>query len=203
MSLLTVLHDKWVLSLSAFLLFCILAFCFTNDSRRHALLARLCSGRHRSSSALTPPASILGEKPGLERAGQSSASSTTAKDFTKIFPPSRHFMLSKLSRLILLPEQPIDPEPTADDLVKNLLPSVRSYDIHNDIVKYTPTRFSTAEIKALGNFPDYDILSGIPLPKPYAEFDPTKALPRPYRPFRWAYHQTMGKRALKQSLGAN
>jgi len=29
------------------------------------------------------------------------------------------------------------------------------------------------------------------LPEPYGGFDPAKALPRPYRPFRWAYHQTM------------
>jgi hypothetical protein len=45
----------------------------------------------------------------------------------------------------------------------------------------------------MGDFPAYDILSGIPLPEPYVNFDPAKAVPRPYRPFRWAYHQTMCK----------
>lgn len=56
---------------------------------------------------------------------------------------------------------------------------------------YTPTGFSIAEIKALGDFPDYAALSGIPLPEVYEGFEIEKALPRPYRPFRWAYHQTM------------
>lgn len=56
---------------------------------------------------------------------------------------------------------------------------------------YTCTEFSVEEIKALGDFPDYAMLSGVPLPKPYEDFDITKAIPRPFRPFRWAYHQTM------------
>jgi hypothetical protein len=55
----------------------------------------------------------------------------------------------------------------------------------------TPCGFSVDEIKALGDFPDYAKLSGMPLPEPYPNFDISKALPRPYRPFRWAYHQTM------------
>ncbi|KAI9894542.1 MAG: hypothetical protein M1814_001896 [Vezdaea aestivalis] len=56
---------------------------------------------------------------------------------------------------------------------------------------FTPTEFTSAEIEALGDFPDYAQLSGVPLPKPYENFDITKAIPRPYRPLRWAYHQTM------------
>jgi hypothetical protein len=55
----------------------------------------------------------------------------------------------------------------------------------------TPCGFSIDEIRALGDFPDYAELSGVPLPKPYLDFDISRALPRPYRPFRWAYHQTM------------
>ncbi len=55
----------------------------------------------------------------------------------------------------------------------------------------SPTGISVGEIAALGVFPDYARLSGVPLPKAYPEFDITKALPRPYRPFRWPYHQTM------------
>lgn len=47
------------------------------------------------------------------------------------------------------------------------------------------------EIAAYGRFPDYAALSGVPLPTAYPKFDIIKALPRPYRPFRWAYHQTM------------
>jgi hypothetical protein len=56
---------------------------------------------------------------------------------------------------------------------------------------YTPTGFSVDDIKKLGDFPDYATLSGVPLPSAYPEHDIGKAMPRPYRPFRWAYHQTM------------
>lgn len=59
-----------------------------------------------------------------------------------------------------------------------------------------PTGFTpktAAEVKALGLYPDYEKLSGVPWPAPYEGFVLEKALPRPYRPFRWAYHQTMCK----------
>ena len=56
---------------------------------------------------------------------------------------------------------------------------------------YTPTRLSVDEIKALGDFPDYAGLSGVPLPQAYKGFRIDTAIPRPYRPLRWAYHQTM------------
>ncbi|KAK1981909.1 hypothetical protein LZ30DRAFT_718935 [Colletotrichum cereale] len=51
--------------------------------------------------------------------------------------------------------------------------------------------FSIADIQSLGEFPDYATLSGVPLPSPLKHFNVDKAVPRPYRPFRWAYHQTM------------
>jgi hypothetical protein len=41
-------------------------------------------------------------------------------------------------------------------------------------------------------FPDYAALTGVPAPDPYVGFDIKRAIPRPYRPFRWKYHQTMG-----------
>jgi hypothetical protein len=56
---------------------------------------------------------------------------------------------------------------------------------------FTPCGLSMKEIKALENFPDYTKFSGVPLPKPYPKFNIRKALPRPYRPIRWGYHQTM------------
>jgi len=40
---------------------------------------------------------------------------------------------------------------------------------------------------------DYFKLTGVPSPKPLLDFDVGEALPRPYRPFRWQYHQTMCK----------
>jgi len=60
--------------------------------------------------------------------------------------------------------------------------------------KYSYTGVSVREIRALGKFPDYAALSGIALPRECEEhFDIERALPRPYRPFRWGYHQTMCK----------
>ncbi|KAL4960173.1 heme-dependent oxidative N-demethylase family protein [Aspergillus stella-maris] len=55
----------------------------------------------------------------------------------------------------------------------------------------TATGFSEADIKALGRFPDYSVLSGVPNPKPCPDFNIKTACLRPYRPFRWTYHQTM------------
>ncbi|RDA94756.1 hypothetical protein CP533_6769 [Ophiocordyceps camponoti-saundersi (nom. inval.)] len=52
--------------------------------------------------------------------------------------------------------------------------------------------FTVGEVRALGNFPDYAKLSGVRLPFPIDDFEVEKAVPRPYRPFRWPYHQTMG-----------
>ena len=57
--------------------------------------------------------------------------------------------------------------------------------------KYIYTGYKVKEIRALGDFPNYSALSGVPLPEAYPEHDINKALARPYRPFRWAYHQTM------------
>ncbi|KAG6906124.1 hypothetical protein DXG01_015798 [Tephrocybe rancida] len=39
--------------------------------------------------------------------------------------------------------------------------------------------------------PDYATLSGVPAPKPLKGFDIDSAKARPYRPFRWEYHQNM------------
>lgn len=56
---------------------------------------------------------------------------------------------------------------------------------------YVFTGFSVDYINRLGDFPDYAKLSGVPLPSPIHDFNIDNAVPRPYRPFRWAYHQTM------------
>lgn len=47
---------------------------------------------------------------------------------------------------------------------------------------------------------DYFALSGVPAPKPLYDFDIDKAKARPYRPFRWEYHQHMGMLAARRSL---
>lgn len=56
---------------------------------------------------------------------------------------------------------------------------------------YVFSGFTVGQIKNLGVFPDYAQLSGVPLPSALKEFCIENARPRPYRPFRWPYHQTM------------
>jgi hypothetical protein len=50
--------------------------------------------------------------------------------------------------------------------------------------------FTVSHLKS-SSLLDYAALSGVPLPKALPNFDITKARPRPYRPFRWVYHQHM------------
>lgn len=77
-----------------------------------------------------------------------------------------------------------------EDILKNILPVAQNYETAEGNL-FTPMGFSVNEIKEMGDFPDYAALSGVPLPNAYEAFDISKALPRPYRPFRWNYHQTM------------
>ncbi|KAJ4488394.1 hypothetical protein J3R30DRAFT_3280163 [Lentinula aciculospora] len=44
---------------------------------------------------------------------------------------------------------------------------------------------------------DYYKLSGVPAPNPLPDFDVDKAKARPYRPFRWSYHQTMSLKKME------
>jgi hypothetical protein len=82
------------------------------------------------------------------------------------------------------------------DILRNILPMTENYETAKGSL-YTSMGFSMDEIKEMGDFPDYVTLSGVPLPNAHGDnFDIDKALPRPYRPFRWAYHQTMCKPCL-------
>lgn len=96
--------------------------------------------------------------------------------FAKIFPPSRRDAMVNSTDpcaskyRALLSSGPESPEKS---------------------IQRTPTGFSAADIHKLGSFPDYAVLSGVPHPKPCPSFDIHKAVFRPFRPFRWTYHQTM------------
>lgn len=132
----------------------------------------------RVLSANTPPRSVSPEK-------QSAANPTSPSPYADILPPQRREALKTLKNEAV-------PCVEADEkkVLRNLLPMSADYRKSPD-GKYTPTGFSVKEIKLLGDFPDYAGLSGVPLPQPYHGFNIDKAIPRPYRPFRWAYHQTM------------
>lgn len=82
------------------------------------------------------------------------------------------------------------PQVDEEDVLRNILPMTMDYQACQED-RYTPMGFSVQELRDLGDFPNYTVLSGVPMPQPYHEFDIDKALPRPYRPFRWPYHQTM------------
>lgn len=132
----------------------------------------------KASTAGTPPPSISPDR-------RSSISSTSPSDYAQILPPQRRESLGNLDNNAFS-STVVDEK----EIAKQVLPMTTDYRTCPD-ERYTPTGLSVKEIKALGPFPDYAELSGFPLPQPYQEFNIDKALPRPYRPFRWSYHQTM------------
>ncbi|KAF2803952.1 uncharacterized protein BDZ99DRAFT_452380 [Mytilinidion resinicola] len=151
-----------------------------NKQRRDVVLGRLHISRRRNSGSNTPPRSLSPDKKEKKE---------DIIDFTIRFPPSRRFTLTG-------GEKPGKTEALERPASQTPLPMKTSYlDAGPDI--YLPAEFSIEEIKALGDFPDYAKLSGVPLPQPYHQFDINKALPRPYRPLRWAYHQTMSYKKMQ------
>lgn len=129
--------------------------------------------RCRPLTAETPPRSILlGKRP----------RSPESPDYANVLPPQQREALGK----ILGEVQHVEEE----EVLQHILPMDTSYETCQE-EKYTPTGFSVQEVRELGDFPDYAELGGVPLPQPYHKFDINKSLARPYRPFRWVYHQTM------------
>ena len=135
--------------------------------------------------SVTPPRSLTPEKKVLNATPPST-------EYKHTFPPSSREALVSV-RESLSPDRKIRIKRlnvNDAEFRKGLISFTANY---NECIPstYTPTEVSIEEIKALGDFPDYAKLSGVPLPEAYKEFNIEKALPRPYRPFRWAYHQTM------------
>ncbi|KAK8160657.1 hypothetical protein IWX90DRAFT_274448 [Phyllosticta citrichinensis] len=167
----------------AFLLSSVIYFA-SGQKQRDILLYRLGIARRRDSSAGTPPRSLSPEKKANNNGGK--------PDYSTTFPPSRRFVLAELDSASALSEKLGKPVHKLADEPSAMTPQALDENIlTTDRTVYTATGFSSDEIKALGDFPDYEKLSGVPLPKAWPEFDINKAKPRPYRPFRWAYHQTM------------
>lgn len=176
-----------------YLLFLGITFCLVSiiylalsQKQRDVLFRRLRLRGRRASSATTPPRSLSPEKKAVTAV-------PFPIDYIESFPGSRREALAKVMQMT--------PQASGGHLVglesersmssEMMMPYEANY-MEVDGSKYTPTGFSIDEIKALGDFPNYAELSGVPLPEPYLDFDIDKALPRPYRPLRWAYHQTMG-----------
>ena len=121
----------------------------------------------RASTAKTPPRSV---SPQQEKEKKKEKDTTP---YINTLPPQR------------------SQGPHEDVVKKNLIPMTQDYRSSNSDGLYTPTGYSIEEVKKLGDFPDYSVLTGVSHPRAYLDFDIEKALPRPYRPFRWPYHQTM------------
>ena len=140
----------------------------------------------RTSASKTPPRS---ESPKDKK--DSSLPALALADYKDILPPSIRENLVKVARKIAQTAT-VNPVVNEAEVCKNLIPFETDYRICGPST-YTPIGVSSEEIKSLGDFPDYASLSGVPLPNKYDGFQIDKAIARPYRPFRWAYHQTMCK----------
>lgn len=118
----------------------------------------------------------------------------TDQVFASTFPPQQREAVRQVPCSARTKYQTFltEPAPSQHVLQQRQMPTSGANGLTAD-VQYTPTGFSLAEIEALGSFPDYAVLSGVPHPEPCLNFDINKALFRPFRPFRWTYHQTMCK----------
>ena len=115
-------------------------------------------------------------------------------EYRNIFPPSQRDALQAVARSYPEPirKKLLATGPSELEFTRNMVPLTADYRKCASST-CTPTGFSIEEVKLLGDFPNYAELSGVPLPEPYSNFKIDTARARPYRPFRWAYHQTMCK----------
>lgn len=164
----------------------IISYFSLSQRQREVVVRRLRFRGRRPSSADTPPRSLSPEKK------VPSNSAKKSSEYVRQFPPSQRHVLGELAQSLPLEQQQAlgDLSFEQEEFERLLLGFEDDYR-KADPSKYIYTGFSIKEIRALGDFPNYATLSGVPLPEPYKEFNLATAQPRPYRPFRWAYHQTM------------
>jgi len=169
-----------------------IAFCLTtivlslSQRQRDVLLSRFRLRGRPTSNVRTPPPSLP--------PNEAPAAALTANEWLDTFAPPRREALVQAAQS-LPPEQRkrIATEQVSQHALKeSIMPFTADYTKCNGS-RYTATGVSLDEIRALGDFPDYAKLSGVPLPEAYTSFNIETAMPRPYRPLRWAYYQTMCK----------
>ncbi|EME84710.1 uncharacterized protein MYCFIDRAFT_42017 [Pseudocercospora fijiensis CIRAD86] len=167
-----------------------IVYLILNTKARNGLLSKLGAQARTPSTVFTPPRELSLEKQGLPP--NRTTLDTSSPAYGDAFPPSRRHIFAKLAADALkgpgrsakeLAEQPID----YSRLTPDKSTPTRDEFLHH----FTATGFTVGDVQRLGDFPDYATLSGVPLPEPFEEFRIDTALPRPYRPFRWAYHQTI------------
>lgn len=158
-------------------------YALSNSERCSKFLGHLRQSKRRASEANTPPREL---SPG------SKVDPFETADYRDTLPPSRRLALKAAAPDTFSELDEMSEEQLQSEGRKRAIPLDVPFD-QLDPKALSPTGISVEEIKALGDFPDYSTLSGVPLPQPYKEFEISKALPRPYRPIRWSYHQTMCK----------
>lgn len=157
-----------------------------SQKQRDIIVKRLRLRGRRTSSANTPPRSLSPDK----KVDNNTAPKGT--EYVDTFPPSPREALAKIVESLPPSQREAFGNLAFDE--KTMAKSMMAFDDDYrecEESKYTAMGVSVKEVRALGEFPDYAELSGVPLPEAYPEFNIDDALPRPYRPFRWAYHQTM------------
>ncbi|KAM3417068.1 hypothetical protein BST61_g8645 [Cercospora zeina] len=154
-----------------------------NASARQRLAESLGLQRRRYAAATTPPRDLLSKQV---------VESDVSTIYAHAFPPHRRHALAELSSTAYT-QLSRSPHELSQLPAKyeSLLPDTTSPEATLHAIHTTATGFTLGEIEQLGRFPDYATFSGVPLPKAYHEFNIATALARPYRPFRWSYHQTM------------
>ena len=181
--------EEYFLYAATCILVSIIFLLILTRQQRETLFAYLpvSSRARRISTSNTPPRSLSPEK-------RAPNNGPPPVDYKDIFPPSRREALIKVAESLSHGQRRKfkgqDVEET--EFKKGIIPFTADYRECGPST-YTPMQISFEEVKALGDFPDYAELSGVPLPAAYSQFRIEQALPRPYRPFRWAYHQTMCK----------
>ncbi|KAL7622489.1 hypothetical protein AAE478_007996 [Parahypoxylon ruwenzoriense] len=176
---------------SAFIL-SLLPLLLLSKPQQALVLQRLGIKRQRASSRPSTPS--LEKQPSSSSSSSSSSKplASSSSDLHSTLPPSQRDVLRSLLPTFTPAQRKATGDLSFDEAAcaRALLALEEDYRTA-DAEKYCYSGFKVREIRALGDFPDYAALSGVPLPQPYKEFDIDRALPRPYRPFRWAYHQTM------------
>ncbi|KAM4054530.1 HRQ family protein [Hirsutella rhossiliensis] len=126
---------------------------------------------------------------------QRQSNQTSVAGLSKRFPPSQRALLAEVATAASSAVDGLDADFDLSTCPKLTLEIESDYRCA-DPATFLFSGFTVGEVRALGDFPDYAKLSGVPLPGPARDFNIDNALPRPYRPFRWPYHQTMSLQKL-------
>lgn len=165
---------------------CSVTFICSSQSRRREVRQRLgLHGRAGSSE-------VFGGASRKESKADCTESTTQRGEHATTLPPSQRHLLAELGpKLSKTQRQQLGSSKLDQQtLLRNIIGFEEDYRTC-DQEKYLPSGLKVREVRVIGDFPDYSFLTGVPHPKPYPDFKIETALPRPYRPFRWPYHQTM------------